>query len=96
MVAYTIMNQGQGAPWSMFLFGGVATFLIIQLHGLGLGTKARLAIAAPLLLVMGGFYASAPENIVNAPRLTISMTAATEAEVVQAMARQVRPAISSG
>ena len=77
LVAYTIMADSQGGPWSMFLFGGVCTFLIIQLYGLGLGARGKLAIAIPLLLVMIGFYASSPENIFGAPRLTMVMYAGT-------------------
>jgi hypothetical protein len=71
------MNQPGSTPWSYFLFGGVCTFLIIQLHGLGLSTKAKLAIAAPPLALMVGFYAIAPESILGPPRLTMIMYAGT-------------------
>jgi len=68
-VAYFIMQKGQMGPWSMFLFGGVAIFLITQIHGLGLSTRQKLAVAAPLLAVMGGFYALYPEHLIGVTRL---------------------------
>jgi hypothetical protein len=77
MVAYTIMNQPGRTPWSYFLFGGVSTFLIIQMHGLGLSTKAKLAIAAPPLLIMVGFFFNSPDSILGAPRLTMIMYGGT-------------------
>lgn len=77
VVAYMIMNQPGRSPWSSFLFGGVSSFLIIQMHGLGLSTKAKLAIAAPPLLIMAIYYANAPESIFGAPRLTIIMYGGT-------------------
>jgi hypothetical protein len=77
VVAYTIMNQPGRSPWSGFLFGGVMTFLIIQLHGLGLSTKAKLAVAAPPLLLMAVFYANSPDSILGAPKLTMIMYAGT-------------------
>ncbi len=77
VVAYFIMNQPGRTPWSYFLFGGVATFLIIQLHGLGLSTKTKLAIAAPLVLGMAVYFVNAPESILGAPRLTMIMYAGT-------------------
>ena len=70
-VAYYIMQQGEMGPWSMFLFGGVAIFLITQLHGLGLSTRAKWAIAAPLLAVMGVFYALFPQTLAGLPRVPI-------------------------
>jgi hypothetical protein len=77
VVAYTIMNQPGRSPWSDFLFGGVMTFLIIQLHGLGLSTRAKLIVATPPLLVMAVFYAYSPASILGAPRLTMIMYAGT-------------------
>lgn len=77
VVAYYIMNQPGRTPWSYFLFGGISTFLIIQLHGLGLSTKVKLAIAAPPLLIMAVYYANAPESIFGAPRLTMIMYGGT-------------------
>jgi hypothetical protein len=73
VVAYYIMNQPGRTPWSYFLFGGVSTFLIIQMHGLGLSTRTKLAIAAPPLLIMAVYYANAAESIFGAPRLTMIM-----------------------
>ncbi|MGI9342251.1 MAG: hypothetical protein ACR2QV_05340 [Gammaproteobacteria bacterium] len=79
MVAYFIMNQPGHAPWAYFLFGGISTFLIIQMHGLGLSTKAKLAIAAPLVLGMIAFYIwiGAPGEILGIPNLTFIMYAGT-------------------
>jgi hypothetical protein len=71
------MNQPGRSPWSDFLFGGVCTFLVIQLHGLGLSTKAKFAVAAPLLAIMAGFYIYSPQFIWGAPRLTMIMYAGT-------------------
>ena len=81
MVAYFIMNQPGRAPWAYFLFGGMSTFLIIQMHGLGLSTKAKLAIAAPLVLGMVAFYIwiGAPGEILGIPNLTFIMYAGTAA-----------------
>ena len=64
-------------PWSEFLFGGVCTFLIVQMHGLGLGAKAKLAIAAPLIAVMAAFYINSPQYVWGAPRLTLIMYVGT-------------------
>ena len=77
LVAYTIMKDNAGGPWSMFLFGGIMTFLAVQLHGLGLSWKGKLAIATPLVALMIVYYANAPESIFGAPRLTILMYVGT-------------------
>jgi hypothetical protein len=68
-VAWFIMQKGQMGPWSMFLFGGMAIFLITQLHGLGLGTKAKWVVAAPVLAVMALFYGNFPETLIGVTRL---------------------------
>jgi hypothetical protein len=57
----------------MFLFGGVAIFLITQLHGLGLGTRGKLAIGLPLLAAMITFYALSPEELMGLPRIPAIM-----------------------
>ena len=77
LVAAYIMNQPGRSPWSEFLFGGFCTFLVCQLHGLGLSTKAKLAIAAPLVAIMASFYINSPQFIWGAPRLTLIMYAGT-------------------
>ncbi len=77
LVAYYIMNQPGRAPWADFLFGGVCTFLVIQLHGLGLSTKAKLAIATPLVAIMALFYLISPQYVWGAPKLTMIMYAGT-------------------
>jgi hypothetical protein len=69
LVAWFIMNRGENGPWSMFLFGGVALFLLTQMHGLGLSTRQKWAIALPLLAVMGIFYASFPDTVAGIGRL---------------------------
>ncbi len=77
IVAYTIMIDGQGGPWHMFLFGGVAVFLITQLHGLGLTTRGKLLVAAPLVSGMGIFYLAAPEHLLGLGRLPLIMYCGT-------------------
>lgn len=77
LVAYFIMQRGEHGPWSMFLFGGIAVFLITQLHGLGLGMKGKLAIALPLVGAIAGFYAWMPEHIMGLARLPAIMYAGT-------------------
>ncbi len=69
LVAYFIMQQGQAGPWSMFLFGGVAIFLITQLHGLGLSARAKWAIALPLLMIMAVFYSIFPDTFAGLTRV---------------------------
>ena len=70
-VAFFVMEQqkGQLGPMSMFLFGGVAIFLITQLHGLGLGNKAKWVVAAPLLATIAVFFGNFPEHLVGITRL---------------------------
>jgi len=77
LVAYYIMIDGQGGPWHMFLFGGVAIFLVTQLHGLGLGTRGKLAIALPLLGVMAVFYGLFPDQLLGVTRLPMIMYSGT-------------------
>jgi len=73
IVAYFIVQQGQTGPWAMFLFGGVAVFLITQLHGLGLSRKGKLAVAMPLVGMMVVFYSVFPEHIMGVTRLPLIM-----------------------
>jgi hypothetical protein len=68
-VAGFIMNRGETGPWSMFLFGGAAVFLITQLHGIGLSTRGKWAVALPLLAAMAAFYALYPENLGGLARM---------------------------
>jgi hypothetical protein len=63
LVAAFILSPGQHMIWAQFLFGGMAIFLITQLHGLGLGSRGKLLVAAPVVAVMVGFYAMRPELI---------------------------------
>jgi hypothetical protein len=73
LVAYYIMNQGQHQFWSMFLFGGVAVFLITQLHGLGLNVRQRWLLATPFLVTITIFYAIFPEYLIGLIRLPVIM-----------------------
>jgi len=73
LVAYFIVQQGQTGPWAMFLFGGMAVFLITQLHGLGLSARGKAAIAVPLLAVMALFYTVFPEHLIGLTRLPMIM-----------------------
>jgi len=69
LVAYFIMQQSQGLPAAgMFLFGGMATFMICQMHGLGLSRKGKLAIAIPMIVVIATFYTFFPEGLGNVAR----------------------------
>ena len=77
IVAYFLMNTGVGPTWSYFLFGGITTFLIVQMHGLGLSTRVKLLVATPPLLVMAVFYALVPSTVFGATRLTLIMYAGT-------------------
>jgi hypothetical protein len=56
IVAGLIMNKGEMRFWSTFLFGGMALFLITQLHGMGLSSRGKLLVATPIVAVMAGFY----------------------------------------
>ncbi|MEE4185795.1 MAG: hypothetical protein V2J12_08510 [Gammaproteobacteria bacterium] len=60
-VAAFILNPGQHQFWSQFLFGGMAIFLITQMHGLGLSTRGKLWVAAPLVAIMLVFYFNNPD-----------------------------------
>jgi len=75
IVAGLVMNQGQPQFWSMFLFGGVAIFLITQLHGMGLTRRGKLLVAAPLLAAMAVFYAQFPQFLVGVARLPMVLFA---------------------
>jgi hypothetical protein len=63
LVAFYIMNTGQHAFWSMFLFGGVLVFLVTQLHGLGLSRPKRWVLAAPFLAALAIWYGSNPDYL---------------------------------
>ena len=73
IVAYFIVQQGQTGPWAMFLFGGIAVFLITQLHGLGLSSKGKVAIAAPLIALLIVFYSFYPEHLLGLARVPAIM-----------------------
>ena len=75
LVAAFILSPGQDEIWSQFLFGGMAIFLITQMHGLGLGARGKLLVAAPILAVMVGFYALNPGLVANLGGLPLIMYA---------------------
>jgi hypothetical protein len=76
-VAWFIMNRQQVGPFSMFLFGGVAIFLITQLHGLGLSARAKWAIALPLLALMAFFYSQYPQFMTGVARTPMILYSGT-------------------
>ena len=73
LVAAFLMNPGDHQFWSMFLFGGMAIFLITQLHGLGLSTSGKLKLALPVIAVIVVFYLSFPELWLGVTRLPLTM-----------------------
>jgi hypothetical protein len=73
LVAAFLMNPGDHQFWSMFLFGGMAIFLITQLHGLGLSTAGKLKLALPIIAIIVAFYISFPELRHGITRLPATM-----------------------
>jgi hypothetical protein len=73
LVAWYIMNQGEHAFWSMFAFGGVMTFLLVQLHGLGLSRPRKWVLAAPFIAVLVIFYGIYPEYLIGLFRIPLIM-----------------------
>ena len=69
-VAYASVTQDSG-QWANFLFGGVAVFLITQMHGVRLTRTHKLIITALCLGLMGWYYAENQEKILNMPGLVI-------------------------
>ena len=69
LVAYYTLQVGNMGAWTQFLFGGVALFLVTQMHGLGLSTRGKLLIAAPLIAILAVFYSIFPEVLPNLPRV---------------------------
>jgi hypothetical protein len=59
-VLVAITQPGNG--WRMFGFGFGAMFIITQMHGLGLGTRARALLAGGYVLALLASYGS-PESI---------------------------------
>jgi hypothetical protein len=68
IIAAFILQEGQMQFWSSFLFGGLAVFLITQLHGLGLTLRGKLLVAAPIVAAMTTFYAVYPEALSSLPK----------------------------
>jgi hypothetical protein len=77
LVAWYLMNPGDHRFWSMFLFGGVGIFLITHLHGLGLSTRGKWLIAAPLITLLIVFYAMFPATIAGIARMPMILYAGT-------------------
>lgn len=68
IIAGFILQKGQMQFWSSFLFGGMAVFLITQLHGLGLSWRGRLLVAAPVVAAMVAFYSFYPAVLGSLPK----------------------------
>jgi hypothetical protein len=73
LVAAFVMNPGDHQFWSMFLFGGMAIFVITQLHGLGLDNRGKLALGLPVVAVIAAFYAVYPEYLIGITRIPATM-----------------------
>lgn len=89
VVAGLIMSKGDLRFWSSFLFGGMAVFLITQLHGMGLSVRGKLLVAAPLLALMIAFYSFYPAlvgGVIRQP-LVLYIGAVVVAIVVFLLAR---------
>ena len=77
IVAAYLMNPGEHEFWSMFLFGGVATFLITQMHGLGMTTRQKLAVAAVLIAATLAFNFAFPGYLAQAGKQPMIMYTGT-------------------
>lgn len=78
LVAYFIMQQSQGLNAAgMFLFGGMATFMVCQIHGLNLSLRGKLMIAVPMIMSIIAFYSFFPEGLANVARTPAIMFAGT-------------------
>jgi hypothetical protein len=78
LVAYFIMQQSQGLNAAgMFLFGGMATFMVCQMHGLGLSLRGKLFIVLPMIASIVVFYSFFPEGLANVARTPAIMFAGT-------------------
>jgi hypothetical protein len=73
LVAWYITSMEQAGFWSMFLFGGIAVFLITQLHGLGLSRPKKWVLAAPFVAAIVIFYGAFPEHLVGLMRIPVIM-----------------------
>jgi hypothetical protein len=73
LVAAYVMNPGDHQFWSMFLFGGMAIFVITQLHGLGLDTRGKLILGIPVVAVIAAFYLAYPEYLIGLARIPATM-----------------------
>jgi hypothetical protein len=73
IVAAYIMNPGEHQYWAMFLFGGAGTFLITQIHGLGLTTKQKSVVGLVLVGATVLFYFSFPGALELAGTLPMIM-----------------------
>ncbi len=73
LVAAFVLQPGQHQFWSQFLFGGLAIFLITQMHGLGLSARGKWLVATPIVLVMAVFYGLMPELLPWLGSLPVTM-----------------------
>lgn len=89
VVAGFIMYRGELRFWSMFLCGGLAVFLLTQLHGLEISVRARLLVAAPIVAGLAAFYGFHPELLGGLVRQPMILYAGTlvVAAVVYVIAR---------
>lgn len=76
-VAAFIMNPDDHTFWSMFLFGGMAVFLITHLHGLGLSKRGKWLVGSPFLLAIVAFYAVYPQYWEGLARMPATMYVGT-------------------
>jgi len=77
LVAAFLMNPDDHTFWSMFLFGGMAVFLITHLHGMGLSSRGKLLVGAPFIAAIVSFYALYPQFWVGMPRMAATMYVGT-------------------
>jgi hypothetical protein len=70
-VAYLAI-QMQGQQWSNFLFGGMAVFLITQMHGVRFKRWHKIAITAFTLAGAVWYYALHVDAINDIPRMVLS------------------------
>ena len=69
MVAYLTLDEGQ---WRMFAFGFAGLFIMTQMHGVGLGLKARAAFVALFLAAIAVFYHGTPADIGEVLRIPLA------------------------
>jgi hypothetical protein len=62
VVVYFLMSsESNMAHWSVFLFGGLAAFLVTQLHGLGLNRSQKWMFIIPIVVLGGSYFMFNPQ-----------------------------------